>query len=79
MRNRDPRVDVARERERRKWRRAMRAGVPVARREGGTSRSSDETSVIEVERRGRVVGCRSAINQRWEESDGRDEISEQAV
>lgn len=75
MRNRDPRVDVAHKRERRKWRRAMRAGVPVVHREGGTSRSSGEASVIEAERRGRVVGCRLAINQRWEESDGRDKIS----
>jgi hypothetical protein len=53
--------------------------VLVARREGGTSRSSDESSVIEVERRGRVVGCRSTINQRWEESGGRDKTGNQAV
>jgi hypothetical protein len=53
--------------------------VPVACQEGGTSRSSGEVPVMGVERRRRVVGCRSTINQEWEESDDRHEISRQAV
>jgi hypothetical protein len=32
-----------------------------------------------LERRGRAVGCRPAINQPWEELGGRDKISEEAV
>lgn len=53
--------------------------VPVARQEGGTPRSSGEVSVMGMERRGRVVECRSTINQEWEESDDRHKISRQAV
>lgn len=37
--------------------------VPGACQEGGTSRSSAEALVMGVERRGRVVVCRPAINQ----------------
>ena len=54
-------------------------GVPVARQEGGTPRSSEEAPVMGVERRGRVVGSRSVINQGWEESHDRDKISGQTV
>ena len=47
--------------------------------EGGTSRSSEEPPVMGGERRGRLVGSRSEINQRWEESGDRDKTSRQAV
>lgn len=42
---------------------ARRVQNLVAGQGGGTPRSSDETSVMGVERRGRVVGFRSTINQ----------------
>jgi hypothetical protein len=32
-----------------------------------------------VERRGRVAGFRSAVNQYWEESDGRNEAAGETV
>lgn len=34
---------------------------------------------MSLERRGRAVECRPAINQEWEELRGRDKISEEAV
>ncbi len=42
---------------------ARRASSLEARQEGGTSRSSDELPVMGMERRGRVAGFRSMINQ----------------
>jgi hypothetical protein len=42
---------------------ARRVQNPVACQEGGTPRSSGEASVMGAERRGRVVGFRSLINQ----------------
>lgn len=49
---------------------------------GGPVRSSDETSVMEVERRGRVVrGCVRSINRAvaWKESRERVEVVRQTV
>lgn len=43
------------------------------------SRSSGDVSVMDAERRGRAVKCRPAINQEWEELDGRGKISWEVV
>lgn len=37
---------------------------------GGTARSSDEPSVMEVEQRGCVIQCWQVVNQKWEELNG---------
>ncbi len=37
---------------------------------GGVARSSDEGSVMELERRGDIVQLYHQVNQRWEELDG---------
>jgi hypothetical protein len=49
---------------------------------GGPARSSNEASVMGVERRGRVIrGCVRSINQTmlWEESRGRAEVVRKVV
>ena len=58
------------------------AGIGRSALAGGPACSSGEASVMEVERRGRVIrGCVRSINQAqfWEESRGRAEVVEQVV
>jgi len=44
-----------------------REGITDAEHRGGTARSSDEASVMEVERRGCVIQFWKSVNQKWEE------------
>jgi hypothetical protein len=45
-----------------------------ARHRGGTARSSEEASVMEVERRGCVTRLSPLVNQKWEERSGESKI-----
>ena len=46
---------------------APRGESTKAEHRGGSARSSDEVSVMEMERRGRHVQNRTLVNQKWEE------------
>ena len=53
-------------REKRKRRSLKRESIDAGHR-GGPVRSSDETAVMAVERRGRVTRHYHSVNQKWEE------------
>ena len=53
-------------REKLKWRSHKRES-PDAEHGGGLTRSSDEVSVMEMERRGWLIRLYNLVNQKWEE------------
>jgi hypothetical protein len=56
-----------------------RVSSPVAGQEDGVPRSSGDVPVMGAERKGACCWVRSVINQKWQESDDRNEIGWKVV